>query len=656
MAFDSSSSGGGGGSEWGDPCTKPDHFKLDQKIEVSLDTLSRTVFSGGVPTDNLDAYLAFTKQQLLKAAEGVAFPIDYITGGGGDDSSSSSIPIVRIWPIQASVIQKATSGFNLSEWLSNDVCFSRYDQESICVDQKQNTLASDDCLYPWIQPDEETNRYLKQAELGGGPFIKVTYAAGRGEDIINVCDLLDKVKVEGNDACLIQYLGNMEYFVEDQDTGLISCDITSISAPPGVQVQAFAHNLNFEEWQSILNVSSATTTAVQREEILMSACSPPNSNNNNNGGGGVSLSSSKIFSCTWANNGMDAPIPYSWWMSGTVNTDSTMAIQDKYIAYLNGFDVLEQSFDLMSEWWKTADEETWKSSGCGLFPGVCALRIRLESTPELSKGVCTSSLQQTYCPAVMGKQSYVKYSIAKTKPNEEGFNLDRCGLCTKKAPVISSSGLFGCFISDDQGNSADEILTQTSVEKSVGYLRSPSLLSQMLNNNNNNPNNYNSYNTAIFLETKGREFINGSATDILFALDSNSNPAVTKSLLKWGKRMTTTTTTSLSASDASPSSLLSLCDPSSSSSPSNCWSGYDPTYTIKTDTIIWNKAVSNPNTLFTMMCNTQSYTEGDFQKCNSKLDSRRRQISDFVDEQYRSKNGLWMHKVLSPFSRLFINF
>jgi hypothetical protein len=595
-------------SAWQDPCINPEHFRLDQKVQVSLDELSKNMASGGLPTAGLNKYLLDTKDKLLQATDSIANPIDYVGTRWGDTASSTSnqLPIVRVWNIQPSAIEKATAGFNLTMWLSDNVCQSK--PFSICVDPSTDTSLYDTCLYPVQQPEEETNRHqISGSDIGSfeEPLITITYANAPPETI-NICELMMMSSSSSlstgtpDEICIVQHAENANDLNIDLQSQLVSCDITSVLAPPGFQIQTFAFGLPEAEWTGLLDKSKSNL-------LLGKACT----------------TSASVASCTWRSNGaMDDPTKDSWWMNGYTFTDSNSISANEYILYLNGFSPLYQSFENMGDWWDM-DKTTWNSYGCGAYSGVCSIRIKMEYIPGISQGICTRSDQESpNCPRIMASETATRHSIFQSSSTAGGgYNLDRCGPCTKQASTISSDGLFGCFLSDDNGATSDEILTHNAVDKSVKYLRDANLLSKLWNEEQ--------------IPVESRILANGTSLDVMSQLSSTVNPSVRESLLKWGKLV------------SSPSQLNSdnehvACN---EKSPSGCWNGFDSTYSGKSDLIIWNKAVSNPGIQFTMMCKEQPYTEKDFQTCNSKLDIRRTLLSDFVDSQYRYKNGMWMQTV-----------
>jgi hypothetical protein len=589
---------------WRNPCASPEQFNLDKMVQVSIDELVRDMNSG--PSKQITDFFKDTKQKMLAAAEAVAIPVNYIGGlAWGDITANSiSVPLVRVWPIQNSVIQSVTSGFSLSSWLKEDVCLSKYDTESLCVNDKIDTLPSDPCLYSVFPPQEEINRHLLNPSQSGflDPEIIIYYAGEEEPDVINVCDLL--ADNENSDICVVQYQGTR---IPTGDIGsasdsMISCNIVGISAPPGIEVQAFGLRLLFDEWEVLLNKSQTPSS--------LKACSATENT--------ADLKKGQISSCTWKGNGLDTPIQNSWWKNGSAATGSNYDTtnDDVYMSYLNGFGSLHQSFNDMGTWWPYSKEH-WISNGCNSFPGVCSIRVRLENVNQISKGVCSrvSSDTPPNCPYIMGSNQMERHAIIKSD-RSDAFNLDRCGPCTKKSFVIHSDGLFGCFLSSNDGASSEEILTETSIENSVKYLRNETVLSYVLG-----------------MDVEQHIMFNGTALDVMEYLSSSVNPAIYNSLLKWGKL-----TTHIELSTESTCSGSSL---------SGCWAGFDSRHSSTSDNMIWNRAVSNPSVQFTMTCKAQPYTETDFQTCNPNLDVRRSLLADFVDKRYRSKNGMWMQKVHS---------
>jgi hypothetical protein len=140
-----------------------------------------------------------------------------------------------------------------------------------------------------------------------------------------------------------------------------------------------------------------------------------------------------------------------------------------------------------------------------------------------------------------------------------------------------------------------------------------------------------------------RALLNGTALDVFAPLSDNANPAMTGSLLRWGRRATATTMATTTTTMATTTTTTDGCTPAS---PSRCgFRAFDINYARTEDALVWDKALANPSVRFTMLCQTQKYSAEAAQTCNPATDGRRQALGAFVDAQYRAANGVWMHTV-----------
>jgi len=209
--------------EWLDPCGYPDHFRLENPVEVTLDELNRI---GGGYNGGFLKYLQGIQEQITQAAVFISTPIDFIGSGIWNDIVVSSttggsdyLPIVRVWPLIDFIMTQdttaASGAFNLSNWLKTQICQNTFNPTTICSNQYATT-PSDPCLFPWISQTADIERYLQPSSPLSSisssetyePVVTLFYGGG-GFDVVNICNL-----PEGGDSCVLQHLvcQILEYF------------------------------------------------------------------------------------------------------------------------------------------------------------------------------------------------------------------------------------------------------------------------------------------------------------------------------------------------------------------------------------------------------------------------------------------------------------
>ena len=413
---------------------------------------------------------------------------------------------------------------------------------------------------------------------------------------------------------------------------LVPCDITGIHAPPGIEVQAFALRLplggneSTNNWLSLVGPNGCSDGV----PCPFKACTPPGDAPPD---GSIAFPNNQIASCTWSSSmSSDTPNPNAWWSHGAT-VDITDERRD--LAALSPFQ--SPDFGSMGTWWGQ-HQTLWGSAGCGNDLGVCSVRIRFKNTPTEGKSICgmrggTAALatesQPPQCGYVMNAEAFSPFVISR------GFNasLYYCGPCTRTTSIIHSpaegkaNAYFNCFLSSDGGVTADNsMLHDTAVPQTTSYLSAPNELLDVITTS--------STGTDQLIEVSKRKLNNGTALDILVTSYSddardNTNQALALSLLRWGQLATAASVGSRGGCTVS--------------TPSGCWAGLDLNFFSSSDSTIWNRAVANPDLVFSMTCREQKYTQDDAQRCNPVLDVRRQLLNQFVDRQYRKKNGVWMH-------------
>ena len=496
-------------SKYLDPCVYPELFNLHDPEEVSFEDARKDQRKNSMLTD--------AEQRMIT-------PIDFVESPADDAS------FLRVWPYMFSFNDTADSPAEQCRSTMPPMCYSQDDVQP-----------NDDCLYRWTVPDYEMERYYQPASE---PSIKLFYNSdinGATTTVIPLCDLFSYPKTE---ACVTQYNGDTEYYSSGQT---VSCDISAIEVPPGIEVQAFVVDRPVGDWMS--------------GEAQAEACS-------------------RSKPCTWRGNpastGTD-PIYPAWWANG-----STAKIDAEP---LSAFGRLEQDFEGMENWWP-GHRGIWMQNGCGrkspgqITTGVCAIRVRLEQSAS-AHAVLTCGNNEPAC----GDGYKTPFLVARSGASR----LSRCAACTRYSSQVvppkknpNNNLLFGCKPSKttDMPAIADMVVEAAS------------------------SNNF---------AWRNVQMINGTAMHMSLPLaPSRIN------MDRWGRR--------------------SVGDEQSAQ-----WLQYDISFSVSSDEIVWKKALDNPEREFTMMCNTQYFTQKDIKSCNPRTDTRRRMLSDFVESQYRATNGVWMH-------------
>ena len=315
-------------------------------------------------------------------------------------------------------------------------------------------------------------------------------------------------------------------------------------------------------------------------------------------------SNSSMKPCTWTVLNEGAPSMPSWW-----SANNTWGGPSLY-ADLDGFQPYDEAgFATMSAWLPHIATD-WKSRGCGSFMGLCSVRVRLAPvTPGVGAGVCKlnndpySYLRTPDCASLMRDDAASAFATWRGPQT----TLYRCGPCTRFHTAVTANpeALFQCSL---PGSNNDNVLQ--AIVDATAYLQDASALG------------------GISRTTWG----NGTSIDITAAAADYA--PLTRSLEMWRRR------NSAASSSSSSSCIAAL-------SPSGCFDGPDTTllYAITDDNADWTTAVQNPSVRFTMVCESQVYSEDQAARCDAAADGPRQELRDFVDARYRQANGVWMPTV-----------
>ena len=528
---------------WLDPCRFPEHFRLTGLENLTLEELAGA--AGGMPQGGLAGYLDSLAQAAMTVTDQVVTVLDYIT--------------TTAWPPTAATVRPlafaAQGGFNLSDWLHHGVCTNTYVPGSSCGSQ-YDTSADDPCVWASGAADLD-DRYNVADDNDDDPQLILHYGGGIAPDSVSLCDL-DGIDTEAG-ACVSQYLGEANGVAQSS-----TCNIQRVQAPAGVEVQGFA------------------TDAFAAGGDLCSTSTP------------------RVRSCTWTVLDEDAPRTNAWWSAN--NTWAGPSLR----ADLDGLQPYDDArFGQMGAWLPHITTD-WQSQGCGLFSGLCAVRVRLAPvTLGVGAGVCQRNRDpRSYvhtvpdCAALMRDAAFMPF-VTWRGPNT---TLYRCAPCTRYRRQLTANpeARFRCSLGlvDD-----DDIVRAAAA--ATAYLTDPSAIAAMA------PGGW----------------------TVTPALDVQPPAApyapLAQALAQWRRRNT----------DA-PDTVS--CDPARS--PAACFEGPGATllYALTDDAAGWDTAVANPDVRFTMVCQSQVYGEDQAARCDPVTDTRRQTLRAFVDRQYRAANGVWM--------------
>ena len=327
---------------------------------------------------NLHAYVLTAADRALKV-------LDYISGAWSDlataaDQGGWVLPIARTQEIVVDTYTQ-NAAQQLDEWLTN-TCVDDIGAHtgSVCV-SREDMLASQaagmQCLYPSTVQTMDQKRYLYDPKR-------------RPEVVIVDAGQTVTLKVCG-ETCLFNAghtIGCMNFNSDSPIStytttsiagATIDCGITSVVAPPGVQVRAYA-------------------------ALPAKKNTPP------------------MIPCTWANpvvsDGLEAD-KTQWW-------PLPLPLHDPYDSFSQDFTQLVS----LPEGLDIAFENNWRSNGCGQFTSVCKLEFRMELTTT-TKGVCSGINYVPVCDVPTRA-----FQVTTTDPLPDvTTTIYRCDACT---PIVNS--------------------------------------------------------------------------------------------------------------------------------------------------------------------------------------------------------------------------
>ena len=600
---------------WLDPCGHPEHFApAGTAVTHTLRELEAKAPTGG----GLDRYLDGLTQVAVDVSEAVATPVDFVGGGVWDDvvdapHGEMAVPIARVWPMAGFMASftAAQGGFNLTHWLRHGVCAQTLDSPSVlCANQYDTDAASDACMWHSNPPTSDRQRYLFEADAQE-PAATLYYSDGTTERI-PICDILSTKGPEG--ACVVQHMGTLR----DASDATVPCDIVGVTAPAGVEIQGFAVRLpkgdttqiHQNSWLGALHTSAEGDTVTWSDQFCTAAGDIPLD-------GSPSFMSNEIRSCTWTSTG-DGELPSvsAWWsFNNTLRTSYRPELDGLYT-----LDVVD--FGEMSQWWP-GDASDWSSRGCASDAGLCSLRIRLSPAKKgVGAGVCThvNSRGVRYvpdCTSITQSDQFEAFLVGRGPSTD----LYRCGPCTRYHAQLRSNpeALFQCTLGTDaEGGARDNVLA--AIAQTTSFLEQADALLPILLSGTNS--------IVTAATAWERTWSNGTALEVYAALSSDPSD-LTLSLSHWGQRAPL------------PNSVpTSRCD--AQMSPASCFAGMsDLDYFATDDLQAWTKAIANPDTEFTILCESQIYTKDQAMRCNEATDAPRRRLGAFVDQRYRKANGVW---------------
>lgn len=531
--------------------------------------------------ENLERFLIGSTSSIEKNADKQFDPIPYISMPWVETEAETDKVTL------ASVSRIDTSLFkgfiNTSQW-TDEICRGSFLPDKICTPAQGTPLEENHkCIFN--DQSEDVDRYYSNSML---PVIKVYLSepleeTGENFYLVDICERLPFVNGRRGSNFFI-------YHAKEGGPWISGLDV-----PPGVMVKAYTDknkqpNVDFSKW----------------EASAMARGAPP----------------STRLNCAWDRSGDQA----AWWP----NAEGAIFPQEPKG---RGFDEFSIDF-LDTDEWHTSIKTLWRSEGCGDMAdrGIYALEVALES-PALSGGLSTA-----HCVAPSPypmtsvwfndrkptcNDNTRAFRVADSTGTTNRHSLWRCAPCTRFNPQLVANGAVGCTL---PGNvPLTNLFTEEMLQRTFGFLYSAQDLLQYIRHKLITLYGYSeeSLKNLHVSSNDGDGKHNDGRLRVVFQL---THASFWNQLQDWGGK----------GECAAGSVKMWDC---------RNFPGYDASRSWKNEEIQWNKMVMNPSIPFTMECQGQKYTTKMQKKCNTKVARKLVQLSNFVDDQYRQKNGVWLQTV-----------
>ena len=368
-------------------------------------------------------FLAKLRASVVSAARGAFKAVDYISGAWKDTLQIMSdgmyaLPIARTQQITLDAYTQAAAR-TVDSWLS-ETCLDSIATaaNSICVtddDVLQAQKQGRPCFFPADAQYVDVKRYLPASNP---PSAEVVLVDNGLTITLKVCDQC--VSADPKSMCMgLTEQGSTALYIY-QSTTLSggTCSISYVSAPPGVQVRAFA------------GIGSARR------------------------------------SCTWA--------PAAGGQSMQDDREAWWPLQrPPGYSSDNPYSGVQQTFGTdLALTPEGIDGKVWNSDGCGTMTTVCEVQFRLEKTASTA-GKCSVAGTMPPCPG-----SLRAFQVTQDMPNRgiDGV-LYRCDACTPITQSAVSNAYIGCRFQNY--NSANSLGVE-ALQQTLAFLTQPTSLASIL--------------------------------------------------------------------------------------------------------------------------------------------------------------------------------
>jgi hypothetical protein len=597
------------------PCQNQDKFIFEREFELTDEYLQKMQMSGARIGDARENTEKFVGQYIMEKLNEIFEVVDYTQKLKEDVWKENNFVIVLSIKKIESILtqsQKDSLNFNFKNWFENEICESSFpfNYENVCKKQ-ENIQDATNCLYN-AYTNEEKYRYATDDEnifdtATKKSAIRIVYNVIQDEDLLDVCDFLEN-SLDNSEFCMVQHFGNQDDIVQivvPSEQNKVECDIKSIHVPPGIEVQAFAFEKDFDTWTYEVNsyLTPGFKGLHRKIDITKKHCTEESPS---------SINGTK--SCSWKRSFSTLRPDRNQWFNANDFDENGNFVEYSDVTKNKKNTPYFIDFQNMDNWWKSDpnDKSLWENEGCGKHSGVCSLNFRYENDKKFSRGFCSIENFPNCAERVSTEGNFRirPYAVAKSSfPYKE--KLYRCDQCLKKENYIGRNGAFDCHFEDRDNpgvrlDSSSFSIDQLNQKIPFLYKKDEATATFSMPNAN-----------TFFLETSDEK--------LKMTLQFQVNDLKIDNLQNWKD-----------CKDKNPKI----------DNVEQCYSKED--FNIEQvetqDDEIWNLALDNPQKDITMVCNEQDLKPTDLKKCNSKSDQRRMELKEFAQNVYRERLGTWFLK------------
>lgn len=599
------------------PCTNPKKFDFEEAFELTSEYLQTMQMLNSRVVDARETNENLLKQYVTNRLPDIFEVVDYTKKMKEEVLQADNfLTVLNIRKLESilKASEREALNFTFKNWFETELCPSGFpfNYENVC--KKQENIPDDsNCLYNTFT-DTEKFRYATDSNTDSATrksVITIEYNAN-DPDIIDVCDFMEK-NDDDAEFCMVQHFGNDNRIVQLINNEAISCDISRIHVPPGIEVQAFAFRKDYEYWlrnvkPSLKNGGKGNMLAKDDSKKYCTETDPQMPDG--------------IKSCSWKRTWTSTTPQRNQWLHArdfdsdgnfNDNAESTGDNKRKY-SFLADFTNMLSS--VTNGWWKSNPTESskWQDEGCGNFDGVCAIKFRFETVKTKSRGFCASDQYPTCYGKVINSENFKirPFAVAKTSfPSRD--KLYRCDQCIKKENYLWENGVFNCHLEDKNQPGipiSSSGFTIDELKRIVPFLYFKE-----------DAKNKMSMDTGDILD-----FVESGNDDKLKVKVQLVPNAMKSDYLGYWKN----------CKDDDPKINTNLCYKSDD---------FLMDAVEFQDNEIWNFAIENPQKDTTMDCSEQNLNENtDLKTCNQEYNGRRTQLKEFTQNVYRERLGTWFLK------------